>query len=322
MRIASVYHAPATSFFMGVASARDPGNPAQAIVLASDGAAGKVRIFNLDSAGTLSEVTAIALSADPARRAFPAQIAVTPDNRTAYVADNLGNSVIAIDIDFARRAALGSGRGFSALRCRRKVQRRGLRHGSCCLRTGRPAALRPQFVAPTFDPSKSSALSVLQVAGGSAGDPTTVPMDAAPDGSKIVGGAAPGAAVISRDGSLAYVAHGERRSHLRSLRWPERRASCAASICASIPGAPYGAQPSAEALSPDGKRLYVALAGLNSVAVLDARSRRAIATVSFPRDGIRRRSRSRATGATSSSPAAKASTAGACCSVSISSTRR
>jgi hypothetical protein len=36
------------------------------------------------------------------------------------------------------------------------------------------------------------------------------------------------------------------------------------------PGAPYGAAPSAEALSPNGKRLYVALAGLNAVAVLDA----------------------------------------------------
>ncbi len=36
------------------------------------------------------------------------------------------------------------------------------------------------------------------------------------------------------------------------------------------PGAPYGAQPSAEALSPNGKRLYVALAGINAVAVLDA----------------------------------------------------
>ncbi len=34
--------------------------------------------------------------------------------------------------------------------------------------------------------------------------------------------------------------------------------------------APYGTQPSAEALSRDGKRLYVALAGLNAVAVLDA----------------------------------------------------
>lgn len=37
------------------------------------------------------------------------------------------------------------------------------------------------------------------------------------------------------------------------------------------PGAPYGAQPSAVALSPDGNRLYVALAGLDAVAVLDAK---------------------------------------------------
>ncbi len=270
MRIASVYHAPATSFFMGVASARDPGNPAQAIVLASDGAAGKVRIFNLDSAGTLSEVTAIALSADPAHRAFPAQIAVTPDNRTAYVADNLGNSVIAIDIasravqrsvpvgDFplyvaaGKSSVLASGTGLAAYA------------------PVVPPALQPQFVVPNFDPSKSSALSVLQVAGGSAGDPTTVPMDAAPDGSKVVGGAAPGAAVISRDGSLAYVAMAnvDRISVVALAGAPRVVRGLDLRL---YPGAPYGAQPSAEALSPDGKRLYVALAGLNSVAVLDAR---------------------------------------------------
>ncbi len=215
MRIASVYHAPATSFFMGVASARDPGNPAQAIVLASDGAAGKVRIFNLDSAGTLSEVTAIALSADPARRAFPAQIAVTPDNRTAYVADNLGNSVIAIDI--ASRAVQRSvpvGR-FSALRCRRKVQRRGIRHGSCCLRTGRaagaPAAVRRSQLSIRRNRRRSPFSKLPAEA---RGDPTTVPMDAAPDGSKVVGGAAPGAAVITPRRKSSLRRDGKRRSHL------------------------------------------------------------------------------------------------------------
>ena len=51
------------------------------------------------------------------------------------------------------------------------------------------------------------------------------------------------------------------------------------------PGAPYGAQPSAEALSPDGKRLYVALAGLNAVAVLDARRADALPLRSDP-DGV------------------------------------
>ncbi len=269
MRVASVYHAPSTSFFMGVASARDPSNPAQAIVLASDGAAGKVRIFNLDSAGTLSEVTAVALSADPARRPFPAQIAVTPDNRTAYVADNLGNSVIAIDIasravqrsvpvgDFPLYVAAGK---FSVV-----ASGTGLAAYAPVV----PPAHQPQFAAPNFDPSKSSALSVLETAGGAASDPVTVPMDAAPDGSKVVGGAAPGAAVITRDGSLAYVA----------MANVDRVAVVALAGAPRVvrgldlrlyPGAPYGAQPSAEALSPDGKRLYVALAGLNSVAVLDA----------------------------------------------------
>ena len=111
---------------------------------------------------------------------------------------------------------------------------------------------------------------MLEVAGAAASDPATVRMDAAPDGSKVVGGAAPGAAVITRDGSLAYVA----------MANVDRVAVVALAGAPRVvrgfdlrlyPGAPYGAQPSAEALSPDGKRLYVALAGLNSVAVLDAR---------------------------------------------------
>jgi YVTN family beta-propeller protein len=243
MRIASVYHAPATSFFMGVASARDPGNPAQTIVFASDGAAGKVRIFNLDSAGTLSEVTAIALSADPAHRAFPAQIAVTPDNRTAYVANNLGNSVVAIDIPSraVRRSVPVGDFPLYVAAGKSSVVASGT--GLAAYAPVVPPALRPQFAVPNFDPAKSSALSVLGVAGGSATD---------------------------RDGSLAYVAMAnvDRVSVVALAGAPRVVRGLDLRL---YPGAPYGAQPSAEALSPDGKRLYVALAGLNSVAVLDAR---------------------------------------------------
>jgi hypothetical protein len=95
-------------------------------------------------------------------------------------------------------------------------------------------------------------------------------MDPAPDGMQVIGGAAPGATVLSKDGRLAYVA----------LSNVDRVAVVSLSGAPRVmrgldlrlyPGAPYGAEPSAEALSPDGKRLYVALAGLNAVAVLDAR---------------------------------------------------
>ena len=54
MRIASEYRDPAASFFMGVAVVRDPNDPSRTFVLASDGAAGAVRVFDLDGYGALT----------------------------------------------------------------------------------------------------------------------------------------------------------------------------------------------------------------------------------------------------------------------------
>jgi hypothetical protein len=104
-----------------------------------------------------------------------------------------------------------------------------------------------------------------------ADDPLTVLMDPAPDGSQTVGGAAPGAIAISRDGRLAYVAlaNVDRVAVVSLVGQPRVVRGLDLRL---YPNAPYGAQPSAEVLSPDGKRLYVALAGLDAIAVLDARA--------------------------------------------------
>ena len=131
-----------------------------------------------------------------------------------------------------------------------------------------PPAAQPRFTAPAFDPAKSSSLTVFTAP--AAGDPTTVRMDPAPDGTQTVGGAAPGATVLSRDGSLAYVALANVDRVAVVALAGEPRVARGLDL-RLYPGAPYGASPSAEALSPDGKRLYVALAGLNAVAVLDAK---------------------------------------------------
>ncbi|HYL27618.1 MAG TPA: bifunctional YncE family protein/alkaline phosphatase family protein [Candidatus Nitrosotalea sp.] len=268
MRIASQYRDATAGFFMGVAAARDPGDPSQTLVLASDGLAGAVRFFQLDAAGQLTPAQILTLPATGGRHAFPAEIAIAPDERTAYVADNLGDAVVSIDL--ASRAVLRSlpvghfplyvaaggrdviaaGTGLSAY---------------SPLPSPEPA---PQFAQPSFDPSKSSTLTVFDESGAS-GDPATVRMDPQPDGTQIVGGAAPGATLLNRSGDLAYVA----------LANVDRVAVVSLSAQPRVvrgldlrlyPGAPYGAEPSAEALSRDGKRLYVALAGLNAVAVLDA----------------------------------------------------
>jgi DNA-binding beta-propeller fold protein YncE len=270
MRIASEYRDPSASFFMGVVAVHDPADPSRTIVLASDGAAGAVRIFDLDGSGALApESQSILLPAVGGHHAFPAQIAVSPDGRSAYVADNLGDAVVAIDL--ASRAVQRSLRvGDFPLYV--AANSHDIIAAGTGLSTYRPLdspAQRPQFAAPDFDPSKSSSLTVFESASGAIGDPTSVPMDPAPDGTQIVGGAAPGATLLSRDGRLAYVALSSvdriavvtLAGEPRVVRGLDLRL---------FPGAPYGAEPSAEVLSPGGKRLYVALAGLNAIAVLDA----------------------------------------------------
>jgi len=270
MTLASVYRDPASAFFRGIAATRDPADPSRTIVLASDVARGAVRVFDLDASGTLQpEANPIALGAS-ARHAFPASIALAAGGRTAYVADNFGNDVSEIDVasrsvrrtipagDFPLDVATGGGRV--------AVSAGGLSTYAAV----EPPLAQPRFAPPAFDPFKSSSLFVFD-ATGSAADPTTVPMDPAPDGDKNVGGADPGAIAIRRDGTLAYVALANvDRIAVVSLAGTPRVVR--GLDLRLFPNAPYGAQPSAIVLSTDQKRLYVALAGLNAVAVLDARA--------------------------------------------------
>ena len=106
MRIASEYHNATRRILHGrrrcTRSARSVGT----LVLASDGAAACVRIFALDATGQLTPAANGIVACAYGRHAFPAQIAIAPDGRTAYVADNLGDVVVAIDL--ASRAVLRS----------------------------------------------------------------------------------------------------------------------------------------------------------------------------------------------------------------------
>ena len=271
MRIVNEYRDPSAAFFMGVAVARDPADPTRTLVLASDSNLSAVRVFDLGSAGELSpDGQPIQLPRSSGARAFPATIALSPDNRTAYVADNLGNAVDAIDLasrSVQRSLPVGDFPLYVAASSRGVV---AAGTGLSSYAPAVPPAREPQFSQPAFDPARSSALTVFEASGTQIGDPATVRMDPAPDGTQIVGGAEPGAMVVSSNGEQAYVALGN----------VDRVAVVALGGAPQVvrgldlrlyPGAPFGAEPSAEALSANGKRLYVALAGLNAVAVLDAR---------------------------------------------------
>ncbi len=273
MSLVSIYRDSGT-FFMGLASVRDPRDPSRTIVLASDPGSGSVRVFDLDSVGQLTaEPQAIALPTNSLHHAFPAGIAVAPNDRIAYVADNIGDSVSEIDLatrtisrtfpvgDFPFSLVAGGGHLL--------VSSTGLSsYASLPVPKHDPA-----FAMPSFDPDRSSSVAAISLAGAGdiAGDPAIVRMDPAPDGSLLIGGAAPEAIALSPDGSEAYVslANVDRVAVISVAGTPRVVRGLDLRL---YPDAPFGAQPSGETVSRDGKRLYVALAGMNAVAVLDARA--------------------------------------------------
>lgn len=271
MNVVDVYHDPAATFFMGVAAVRDPSDPTATLVFASDGKHGVVRVFGLNASGQLAPESAIALPTNGPLHAFPAGMSASPDGSTIYVVDNVGNALDAIDVatrKVARTTSVGYFPFSVAAGARRVVVSNGGLSTYAPLASPQP---QPVFGSPVFDVARSSSLSIFDLAADTVTDPATVPMDPQPNGLTDIGGAAPGAIVLSRKERVAYVAlSGVDRVavvHLdgapKVVRGMDLRL---------YPRAPYGALPSAEALSRDGKRLYVALAGLNAVAVLAAKA--------------------------------------------------
>lgn len=266
MTVRSVYAAPGVSFYSGLAVLGDPAAPGRTIVLASDGPKGLVRVFDLSPDGTLT--------AEPGTipvPGFPAQIAVAQGGRVAFVTSNLGNTVTSIDV--ANRSALHTAEaGFSPFGLAATASSLYVANGGLDGFTplARPASA-PRFANVGGNLYRSSALSIFPLAadGDLAGSAGAVRMDPMPDGVDAVGGAHPGTIVIRRDGHFGYV----------SLSNVDRIATIALDgtphVVAGLDirlfvNAPYGTQPDAEALAPNGSRLYVALAGLNAIAVLDS----------------------------------------------------
>ena len=282
MRVASVYHSDVTSFFAGVASVRDPQNAARTLVLAVDGANNVLRIFDLGEDGSLALETqsvpmpgAAGTHVAADGRAYPVSIDIAPDGRYAYVANNFGSTVAAVDI--ASRKLMHSAvvgfypGGVASDATHVYVANAGLAQYHPLAQ----AARAPQFTAPAADPYKSSSLSVVSLAGNddiaaNALPDNVVRLDPVPDGVDAIGGARPGAIALSVDRKFAYVAlsNVDRISVISLGGAPRVEDGLDLRL---FPTAPFGTEPSGIAVGKD-KRIYVALAGLNSIAVLDARN--------------------------------------------------
>jgi YVTN family beta-propeller protein len=284
MQVVDRFALPGETYFAGIAALRDPRDLRRSLVFVAGGAGNAVEVFDLDAKGRITPdaVHAIPIAGplDPKfsdfGRSFPAALVAAPDGRRVYVVNSGGGNVSAIDT-LARSVSGASGSaGFfpfgAALAGNRLcVTNEGLMRAA---RVANPP-LAPAFGTPPRDERRASSLSLLDLTprgdfNPGSSDAPALALDPAPDGRKIVGGAHPSAVAVSADGAYAFIA----------MAGVDRIATVALGGVPQVAGGtelrlfdrgPYGTQPAALALSHDGTRLYVALAGLNAVAVLDAR---------------------------------------------------
>src|SRR5579872_2272143 len=274
MTVVSQYGAPAAHPYTSVIAVRDPLDATRTLVVASSGGADALYFYRFDGRNLTPDRTAnIGLPG------FPASLVATPDGATAYAVQSAGNSVTAIDL---RRRRSRSTRlvGFTPL------------GAAVMLRDGQPSrllvcneglmryaplaspALIPMFGTPQPDMDAASSLDViaLDATANVSAQPSgegPIHMDRPPDGIRIIGGAHPSAVATTADGSYAFVtmANIDRIAVVSLVGIPRVVDGIDLRL---FPKGPYGTQPSALALSRDGRRLYVALSGLDAIAVLDA----------------------------------------------------
>jgi YVTN family beta-propeller protein len=280
MRVVDRYRNDEEQFSIGVVALRDPADPAKTLVLASGGPSNTVYALDLDANGHLlpdvRHRISMPLPTDAAfadvGHAFPATIALSRDGSRAYVVNKVAGSVSTIDTKMRTVLGISPNVGFSPYGVaiaggRVVVTNEGLMRYT---KLAAPQAV-PEFTNPVSDLEQASSLSMLELAtdGSFAGPPLNLPMDQTPDGISRVGGAHPSAIVVSPNGTYAYITMSNVDRIATVLLGPVPQVVGGTEL-RLYAHSPYGTQPNALALSRDGKRLYVALAGINAVAVLDA----------------------------------------------------
>ena len=280
MTVVSRYRAENEAFFVGVVALQDPVDRTKTLVLASGGPTNAVYALDLDAAGQLTpdahHTIAIPTPTDSryanAGHAFPSTIVLAPGGARAFVIDNLGNDVA--QIDTATRAVAGTNVTVGYFPLGAALTPYGLlvaNEGLTAYGYQPAPTIAPPFGNVTVDLARASSLSLVPLGRDGTLTPAVsayVPMDATPDGIRAVGGAHPSAIVTMRRKPYAFVA----------MSNVDRIATVALGAAPRVVGGtelrlydrgPYGTQPVALALAENKRRLYVALAGLNAIAVLD-----------------------------------------------------
>jgi YVTN family beta-propeller protein len=257
------------TYWAGVAALADPLHPGTTLVLAS-GSGDRVYAFTLDASGRLALDARHVIALPAGNGGQPGSIAIGAGGRRAYVVDAGADSVSAIDTATRRLSGSTWPVGFAPFGValagdRLLVTDEGTMHAAA-----QPPAPAPPFGAPPSDLDRASALSLLALdANGDPSAPSALPMDPTPDGLHIVGGAHPTALATTPDGAYAFVAM-TNVDRIATVRLDATPHVVGGTELRLFDRGPYGTQPAALALSRDGTRLYVALAGLNAVAVIDA----------------------------------------------------
>jgi DNA-binding beta-propeller fold protein YncE len=280
MRVVDRYRSPGESFYAGIVATADPASAGGTLVLASGGPSNAVYAFDLDTAGQLvpdaHHTIAIPGPTDArfasAGHSFPSTLVVAPSGTHAYVVDNVGDDIAEIDLATRTLAAAPVPVGFFPFGAAYStagllVANEGL--GAYGV-LPQPAAA-PPFASPAVDLARASSLSLLTINGDETlgTQRSTVALDRGLDGVRAIGGTHPAAIVAERTKPFAFVA----MASVDRIATIGLEGAAAAAVGGTelrlYDRGPYGTQPVALALSPDERRLFVALAGIDAVAVLD-----------------------------------------------------
>jgi DNA-binding beta-propeller fold protein YncE len=240
MAITDRYAAVGEAFTRALASVRDPALPARTLVLA--GGTQGLQFFEVDAFGKLHDLqTPVAVSTQ--------SIAIAPGGRVAYAVDSAHGSITAIDL--AARTALQSAQAGA-------------------LPWDAAVAGHRLYVTNPYPPSELSSINLAETDDVQPVQMDPLRMDVPLDGVQLIGSAAPSALAVSKNGAYAYVCMTNvDRVAIADLLGISRVVG--GLDLRLFENAPYGTRPDAIVRSPDGTRVYVALAGMDAVAVLDSR---------------------------------------------------